>query len=393
MTSLEDDFAILTGPDRRRPPKISWQAGLVLVISIFVGVGLIWLVPKETVDIDLTAVGFADLTVPASVVRSTDEPCSFLPDLPCTVVEFAFVLEGQDQTFVQEFSSDVGAPVLVTDDRVYISVSEFEDGTLSYQYADRDRRVLLFVVAAIFALAVVGLGKWRGLSALFGLAASVLVLIMFIIPSIVAGRDAVLVALVGGGAIALISLYVTHGPNPLTHVAAIGAFSALALTTLLSWAVLYGAEFTGLADEESFFLTLIPGINLSGLLLAGIVLGSIGALDDVTVTQGSAVWEVYRANSELTSHELFGSGLRVGRDHIASTVNTLLLAYAGAALPLLILFSLSSQSMGFVVSSEVIAVEIVRTLVGSMGLIAAVPITTYLASRTVSQVNKDVVNG
>ncbi|MGC2241121.1 MAG: YibE/F family protein, partial [Acidimicrobiia bacterium] len=119
----------------------------------------------------------------------------------------------------------------------------------------------------------------------------------------------------------------------------------------------------------------------SGLLLAGIVLGAIGALDDVTVTQASAVWELQQANPEMGSRRLFESGLRIGRDHIASTVNTLLLAYAGAAMPLVILFSLSALPIGVVASSEVVAVEIVRTLVGSIGLVAAVPITTWLAAR------------
>ena len=146
------------------------------------------------------------------------------------------------------------------------------------------------------------------------------------------------------------------------------------------------AQFSGLVSEEAFYLLEIPGFDVGGLLLAGIVLGAIGAMDDVTVTQASAVWEVRKANPDLGTRELFGSGLRVGRDHIASTVNTLLLAYAGASMPLLILIALSNQAFGAIVSSEVIAVEIVRTLVGSIGLVAAVPITTWLGARTASKV-------
>jgi uncharacterized membrane protein len=236
-------------------------------------------------------------------------------------------------------------------------------------------------VALLFAAAVVGLGRMRGLAALLGLGVSLLILMGFIVPAIIAGEDAVLVATVGGSAIVLVALYLAHGYTPLTHVAAVGAFAALALTTALSWGVLELAQFTGLAGEESYYLLLIPGFDVSGLLLAGIVLGAIGALDDVTVTQASAVWEVRQANPALESGHLFASGLRVGRDHIASTVNTLLLAYAGAAMPLLILLSLSKQPFASVASSEVVAVEIVRTLVGSIGLVASVPITTWLASR------------
>jgi uncharacterized membrane protein len=141
------------------------------------------------------------------------------------------------------------------------------------------------------------------------------------------------------------------------------------------------ANFSGLVSDEAFYLLELPSIDLSGLLLAGIVLGTIGALDDVTVTQASAVWEVNQANPELGRKPLFESGLRVGRDHIASTVNTLLLAYAGAAMPLLILYSLSALPLDVVASSEIVAVEIIRTLVGSIGLVAAVPITTWLAAR------------
>jgi uncharacterized membrane protein len=187
----------------------------------------------------------------------------------------------------------------------------------------------------------------------------------------------------------MVSLYLAHGYNPLTHVAALGAFSALALTTALSWLAVEVASFSGLVSEEAFFLLSIPDLDLSGLLLAGIVLGAIGALDDVTVTQASAVWEVHGANPSLGSAELFESGLRVGRDHIVSTVNTLLLAYAGASLPLLVFFTLADQSFGFISGSEVVAVEIVRTLVGSIGLVAAVPVTTWLSARVVSSMAED----
>lgn len=380
MPDGSDDFQTLIGPDRRRLKLPGWQETVVVLMILFITVGLVVLVPKEAPDVDLTAIGFADEAVPATVESVANEPCSYSADLQCYLV--AFDLGDDGGPVIQEFSEGEGQPVFDIGDGVFINVTGFDDGSVSYQYADRDRRALVGGVLLLFALAVVALARVRGLLALFGLTASVVVLLLFIVPAIVAGRDAVLVALVGGGAIALISLYVTHGPNPLTHVAAIGAFGALGITVALSWIVLLLARFSGFADEESFYLTAVPGIDLSGLLLAGIVLGTIGALDDVTVTQASTVWEVRSANEQLGSAELFAAGLRVGRDHIASTVNTLLLAYVGAAMPLLILFSLSGMRMGFVVSSEVVAVEIVRTLVGSIGLVAAVPLTTFLAAKT-----------
>lgn len=374
-----DDFLTLIGPDRRRPKIPSWQALVVLAMVAFVAVGMVVLLPRDVVDVDLTALGFAADAVPATVSATGDDPCSFAPDLACTQVEFD--LGDGGPAVPQEFPAQPGQPTFHVGEKVFVNVVEFEDGSVSYQYADRDRRWLVGVVTLVFAATVLALARIRGLFALFGLLASVVVLALFIIPAIIAGRDAVLVALVGGGAIALISLYVTHGATPLTHVAAIGAFGSLALTAGLALLVLVAARFTGVAGEEAFYLLAVPQIDLGGLLLAGIVLGAIGALDDVTVTQASTVWELRSANQDMTAGDLFAAGLRVGRDHIASTVNTLLLAYAGAALPLLILFSLSGRGLGFVASSEVVAIEIVRTLVGSIGLVAAVPLTTFLAAR------------
>ena len=340
---------------------------------------MVALYPTDPPTLDLTDFGFVDDVVPAEVTLVELGTCPDFPDLDCQVVSFSG--RGEEEVIhTQAFPQEPGQPAFEVGDRVFLSVV---DGT-SYQYSDRDRTVLLLAVALVFAISVIALGRMRGFAALVGLAISLLIILWFIIPAIIAGEDAVLVAMVGGGAIVLVALYLAHGYNPLTHVAAIGAFSALVLTTGLSWLVVSLAQFTGLATEEAFYLLLIPGFDLSGLLLAGIVLGALGALDDVTVTQASAVWEVRSANESLERRELFDSGLRVGRDHVASSVNTLLLAYAGAALPLLILFSLSNQPLLAVASSEVVAVEIVRTLVGSIGLVAAVPITTWLAARQAS---------
>jgi uncharacterized membrane protein len=354
---------------------------VVAIIALLTVIGIIVLIPKETPQFDLSEFGFADEVVPATVASVSPEPCSFAADLTCENVTFEFTdPDGEPATYTQEFPPETGQPTFEPGDDVYLSVVSFE-GQPSYTYYDRNRGRLLGAVALIFALAVIGLGRMRGVAALIGLVASLMILLWFIVPAIIAGQDAVLVALVGGSAIALIALYIAHGVTPLTHVAAVGSFGALALTTGLSWLVVSLAEFSGLVSEEAFYLLGLPDIDLSGLILAGIVLGAIGALDDVTVTQTSAVWELRTANEALGRRGLFDAGLRIGRDHIASTVNTLLLAYAGAAMPLLILYSLSALPLTVVASSEVVAVEIVRTLVGSIGLVAAVPITTWLASR------------
>jgi uncharacterized membrane protein len=376
------DFETFVGEDRRRFPLVS----IDIVIAVAIGIGLIVLLPRDAPEIDRSSFGFADEVIPATVTEVTTGECSFDSQFSCTEVVFGFTdIEGATSSYIQEFPVEAGQPSFEVGDPVYLSAVTFDDGTTAYNFYDRDRGRLIMVVALVFAVTVIALGRMRGVAALLGLAVSLAILIGFIVPAIIAGQDAVLVALVGGGAIALVALYLAHGYTPLTHVAAIGAFAALALTTGLSWIVVAAADFTGLVSEEAFYLLALPDIDLSGLLLAGIVLGAIGALDDVTVTQASAVWEVSQADPELGSHDLFASGLRIGRDHIASTVNTLLLAYAGAAMPLLILFSLSALPLNVVASSEVVAVEIIRTLVGSIGLVAAVPITTWLASRQVAR--------
>jgi uncharacterized membrane protein len=203
----------------------------------------------------------------------------------------------------------------------------------------------------------------------------------FVLPALIDGRSPLPVALVGASLIAYLALYITHGLNRFTTLALLGTLASLGLTAVLSTLAVNLAAFSGLASEESLFLTLLEGqVDFRGLVLAGIVLGTLGALDDVTVTQASAIGELRAANPGMSNQALIRSGLRIGRDHVAASVNTLFLAYAGAALPLLLLFVVANQSLGVIANSEVIAVEIVRALVGSLGLVAAVPITTWLAT-------------
>ncbi len=251
-----------------------------------------------------------------------------------------------------------------------------------YSFTDRQRKPVLFWLAVAFALAVVVLGRLRGLAALAGLAASLVVLLLFILPAILDGRSPVLVAVVGSSAIAFAAIYSAHGFRPLTTVALLGTLASLALTAVLAVVVTELAGLTGYASEEATIVQLAQSrIDLTGLILAGIVIGALGAIDDMTVTQASAVTELHRANPKLGRRGLFRSAMTIGRDHVASTVNTLFLAYAGASIPLLLLFVLSEQSLTSVANGEVVATEMVRTLVGSLGLVSSVPITTWLAAR------------
>ncbi|MEU2712728.1 YibE/F family protein [Streptomyces sp. NPDC007205] len=256
---------------------------------------------------------------------------------------------------------------------------------LQYSVADVNRKFPMTLLAGIFALAVVVVGRLRGLMALIALAVSFLVLTLFILPAILQGSNPLLVAVVGASAIMLIALYMCHGLSARTSVAVLGTLISLSLIGVLGSLFISWAALTGNTDDNTGLIHgLYPSIDMSGLLLAGVIIGSLGVLDDVTVTQTSAVWELHEANPSMGWRGLYRAGIRIGRDHIASVVNTLVLAYAGAALPLLLLFSIAQSSVGTVADSELVAEEIVRTLVGSIGLVASVPVTTALAALVVS---------
>ncbi len=267
-----------------------------------------------------------------------------------------------------------------------VVLSYLPDAAPEFQYslADRERDWPLVVLALGFAVLVVAQGRLRGLAALAGLVASIGVIVVFVLPALVQGSDPVLVAVVASSLIAFLALYLAHGFHPLTTVALLGTLAALAVVVLLSWAFTGLTTLSGLVTEDAQYVRAFGGnLSFSGLVLAGIILGALGAIDDMTVTQASAVAELRAANPDITYADLYRGAIRIGRDHVASTVNTLALAYAGASLPLLLLFVQSSRPLGGVLASEVVATELVRTLVGSIGLVAAVPITTLLAARLV----------
>ncbi|GGU76419.1 membrane protein [Streptomyces litmocidini] len=256
---------------------------------------------------------------------------------------------------------------------------------LQYSVTDVNRKLPLALLAGIFAVAVVVVGRMRGVMALIALAVSFLVLTYFILPAILEGSNPLVVAVVGSSVIMLLALYMCHGLSARTSVAVLGTLISLLLIGLLGSLFIDWASLSGNTDDNTGLIHgLYPEIDMSGLLLAGIIIGSLGVLDDVTVTQTSAVWELHQADPGMGPRGLYRAGIRIGRDHIASVVNTLVLAYAGAALPLLLLFSIAQSSMGTVANSELVAEEIVRTLVGSIGLVASVPVTTALAALVVS---------
>lgn len=272
-----------------------------------------------------------------------------------------------------------GAPEVGEGDAVVLISTETPDG-LSWAIVDHQRGSQLWILAVAFAVALVAFGRWRGVSALVGLAVTFLVLVLFVVPAILGGDPPLLIAIVGSAAIALTVLYLTHGFTPSTSVAVVGTLAALALTGLLSALAVSALHLTGITDDLSTSLGSSYAVNMEGLLLAGIVIGSLGVLDDVTVTQAATVAEIARANPGYRGRDLYRAGSRVGRSHIASVVNTIVLAYAGSSLPLLILIVASSEPLGGVLTDQVVAQEVVRSVVATLGLVAAVPVTTALAA-------------
>ncbi|QZY30122.1 YibE/F family protein [Nocardioides coralli] len=354
---------------------------LIAPVAVLTLVAMVWLWPDR--DVSQPVPADAPTELDGEVVALEREPCPEELDdevngCGTTRVRIA---EGADQgeDVTAPLPNGPGAPLIAEGDAVQVVRSTGPDGPV-YAVVDHQRSTGLLVVGAAFALAVIAFGRWRGVSALAGLAVTFGVLVLFVVPAILAGEPPVLVALVGSAAIMLTVLYLTHGFTMSTTVALMGTLISLGLTGLLSAVAVAGLHLTGFTDDLATSVGTSYSVNMQGLLLAGIVIGSLGVLDDVAITQAATVHEVARANPAYGLGQLYRAGTRVGRSHIASVINTIVLAYAGASLPLLILVVASEAPLAGVVTSQVITQEIVRSAVATLGLIAAVPVTTGLAA-------------
>ena len=362
--------------------RAMWLAVIVCGVAVCLGLVALW--PGGS-DRGTDPLGLDGDPVRSRVTSAEVVPCSYDALLGCRTIEISVSEGGRaGERFVLEQPLD--SPIR-DGDSILVDVVENGDGTSQVFFYDFERSTPLLLLTIVFVAAIVVLGRWRGVGALAGLAASLFIIVMFVLPAILAGSNAVAVALVAAGAIAFIALFLAHGFDLATAAALLASIASLAVTAVLAWLFVGASKLTGLADESVGFLGALGNdINPQGLLLAGVVIGSLGVLDDVTVTQVSAVWELKRARPDADRADLYRRAVRIGRDHISSTVNTLFLAYAGAALPLLLLFQEAGTSISSVATREVVAVEIVRALVGSVGLVASVPISTALAATMVGTV-------
>jgi len=366
--------------------RFVWSSVAICAVLTVVGLVALWPGDRDGL-IDPAMLG--STTADAEVVFTDFGPCTGTVEEDRVYCEFATleITSGDTAgaTPILETSLDASGANLEAGDRIIVNVDVLGDGRVLYSFNDFRRGGSMTVLAVIFVLAVLVLGRWKGAGALAGLVVSLVVLTAFALPSLLDGHPPLLVAIVAAAAIAFVAIFLAHGAKISSAVSLLSSFVSLTITGLLGWVFVEASKFTGYTEESTFFLNAfgVP-IDARGILLAGIVIGSLGVLDDVIVTQVSAVAQLKRARPESGWRDLFRPALDIGRDHVSSTVNTLFLAYAGAALPLLLLFSEAQQSISGVATREIVAVEIVRALVGSIGLVASVPISTFLAALAIS---------
>ena len=357
---------------------------VVGVIGVAALIGLAWLWPRgpvlpaddgppleELVEGEVHSVEFLE--------GEPDEIAGLSGELAVIEVD---LLDGPDagDRVELEINTD-GFPPIEAGDRVLLDRTTDLDGGLRYFITDFQRLPTLLWLLALFVVTVLAISRWHGLRSLIGLALSLLIVVRFMVPAIIAGTSPPLVALVGAMAIMIVTLYLTHGVNEMTTSAIVGTGGALVLTVALGSLFIDRGKITGFASDDAVFARFaVENLDLQGLVLAGLIIAALGVLDDVTISQASTVFALHDTDRRLTWSELFARAMRVGRDHIASVVNTLFLAYTGASIALLLLFYTGGVSAAEIVNSEVLAEEIIKTVVGSLGLIAAVPFTTALAA-------------
>jgi uncharacterized membrane protein len=316
----------------------------------------------------------------ARVVSVEPFDCGVDPAVPQTCANAVMeILEDPGEgDFVQvELPPEVVASGVSEGDTLVLTRDGGAEGGAVYNFFDYERDTPIVVLALAFAVVVGLVARLRGLASLVGLAFAFFILLQFILPGLLAEDSPTLVSLVGSAAIMFVVLYLAHGFSARTTTALVGTLFGLALVAVLGSVAVSAAQLIGLTSEETQRLQLYdPTLDFSALVLAGIIVAGLGVLNDVTITQASAIWQLNEVSPDITWRELYRRGMTVGRDHIASTVYTIVFAYAGAALPALLIFELSQRPLWTTVASYALAEEVIRTLVGAIALVLAVPVTT-----------------
>jgi uncharacterized membrane protein len=364
----------------------------VAVLLLATAVGLIALWPSSQSHKG-SSEAFGGTSLPATVVSSTSARCPGPANQQCRRITVRLGEgPGSGRSSVITLGPvntaptvNAGAHIRVT--RVSAPGAASRPGFEPYSFVDYDRHGSLLWLAIVFGLLAVLLARWRGVLAIAGVGLSLLLVTKFIVPAILAGSSPLLVSLVGSLAVMFLTLGLTNGVGAQSLAAALGIGTSLLLATLLGDAYAHTAHLNGYSSDLATVLRqFTTKVSLEGVVIAGMVIGALGVLADMGVSQASSVMALRRANPQYTSRELYREAFSVGRDHLAATIHTLVLAYVGASLPLLLV--LQSAHAGFfdAVNSQDVAEPIIATLVGSIGLIAAVPLTTGLAALLAAQV-------
>jgi len=358
----------------------------VAFLFVAAAVGLVVLWPDDSSEVSLVS-GAQARTQQAEVVASSPVACRNPAVDGCR--HLAIELRSGPRTGERSFLTvgDAGpAPGLDRGAQLRVVRNELpagaEPGAVDpYALVEVDRRSPMLWLLLAFAALVIVFGRLRGALALVGLGVSVLIVVEFVIPALLDDKPPVAVALVGSFAVMLVTIALAHGLGPKSLAAMLGTGASLIATVLLALLFTNVADLTGFSSEEATLLQANdPSLSLTGLVLAGMVIGALGVLDDVTVSQASTVMALRSANPTQRARELYRGALSVGRDHVAATVNTLVLAYAGASLPVLLVFGIAGTEFADTINREAVAEQVIAMLVGSIGLILAVPVTTALAA-------------
>ena len=372
----------------RRLPRLVLLGSLVgALLLTLVGVGLLW-PDGDQVD-DLSGkVQFAapGVTFPEGEVLSVQEPCvTDGPTEGCGEIE---VRVSQGPSGGSEVMIGVPPDVLQADvragDTVKLIRTPARDGReATVNYFGTVREAPLGLLLGLFVLVVLAVARFRGLMALLGLGFATVVIAVFMLPALLSGEPGLLVGMVGSAAIMYVVLYTTHGWSLRTSAALAGTLAGIGVTALIGHLAVGGTRLTGVADEGSRILgTFAPDLSFQGVFACAIIVAGLGVLNDVTITQASAVWELRAASPTMSRARVFASGMRIGRDHIASTIYTIVFAYAGTTLSVLLVLRLYQLPGGTLLATEEITQEVVRTLATSIGLVLAVPLTTLIAVAT-----------
>jgi uncharacterized membrane protein len=356
-----------------------------LLVATLIGLAVLW--PSgERPHVGRVLTGDIDSAEVLSV-KPAYCPSEGRPGCKQVVIKLLSGSDKGNKSFL-DIPGDEAAPKLGAGDEIRVLYSGFnaKQGSADvadapYSFVDFERRAPIEILFVIFAVLVVVLGRRAGALSLIAVILGLLVITKFVVPAIVQDESPFAVGLVGSFAVMFVSIVVTYGAGVKSLAALLGTAVSLVLTVVLGLIFVHAAHITGTSSEQATLLkSAQAGISLQGLVLAGIVIGALGVLSDVTVSQSSTVLALKRANPRQGLRELYREGVAVGRDHLAATVSTLVFAYAGAALPILLIFYTQRTGLGEAINREDIATEVVATLVGSIGLITAVPLTTLVAS-------------